>query len=98
MSAACAPATATSPAAVPRRRLFTVFISTSICCRGRRKWPFSVKFTKNLLYEKFTQGSGDRQRQRGTLNTPQCSFQPSVAETTHFVQGRCWALASAFFG
>src|SRR5262245_52085719 len=27
-------------------------------------------------------GTGDRQRQRGTLNTPQCSFQPGVAETT----------------
>src|SRR5215831_16397313 len=35
MSAACAPATAISPAVVPRRRLFTIFISTSICCRGR---------------------------------------------------------------
>src|SRR4029079_10219759 len=35
MWAACAPATATSPAAVPSRRLFTIFISTSICCRGR---------------------------------------------------------------
>src|SRR5262249_24595680 len=23
-------------------------------CRGRRKWPFSIKFTRNLLYEKFT--------------------------------------------
>src|SRR4029450_2222713 len=34
MSAACAPATATSPAAVPRRRLFTIFISTSICFVG----------------------------------------------------------------
>src|SRR5262245_11835078 len=40
MSAACAPATAISPAAVPRRRLFTIFISTS--------YPFSVKFTRNL--------------------------------------------------
>src|SRR4029078_9065854 len=35
MSAACGPATATRPAAVPSRRLFTIFISTSICCRGR---------------------------------------------------------------
>src|SRR5262249_35442016 len=35
MSAACAPATATTPAAVPRRRLFTIFISTSMCCLGR---------------------------------------------------------------
>ena len=35
MSAACAPATATSPAAVPRRRLFTIFvISTSISVLG----------------------------------------------------------------
>src|SRR5215813_10225298 len=81
MSAACASATATSPAAVPRRRLFTIFISPP--CRGRRKWPFSVKSTRNLLYEKFTWVTGDRQRQRGTLNTPQCSFQPRVAETTH---------------
>ena len=34
MSAACAPATATKPAAVPRRRLFTIFISTSIVILG----------------------------------------------------------------
>src|SRR6202043_2679424 len=31
-SAACAPATATRPAAEPRRRLFTIFIVTSIVC------------------------------------------------------------------
>src|ERR1700674_2241356 len=31
-SAACAPATATRPAAPPRSRLFTIFIVTSIVC------------------------------------------------------------------
>src|SRR5438309_11181251 len=32
-SAACAPATATKPAAEPRRRLLTIFIVTSNLCR-----------------------------------------------------------------
>src|SRR5262249_26070251 len=39
MSAACAPATTTSPAADPRGRLFTIFISTSICYPGRDRSP-----------------------------------------------------------
>src|SRR5438552_6387903 len=38
-SAACAPATATTPAAEPRRRLFTIFISTSKFRCGRVPSP-----------------------------------------------------------
>src|SRR5215813_12782022 len=53
MSAACAPATATSPAAVPRRRLFTIFISTPyvVVSAGNGLSALNLReiyFTKNL--------------------------------------------------
>src|SRR6516165_11300462 len=40
----------------------------------RRKWPFSIKFTKNLLYGKFTLVRGDRQRQRGIFESSALQF------------------------
>src|SRR5262245_20242275 len=41
MSAACAPATATNPAAVPRRRLFIIFVISQppSGCLGRDRFP-----------------------------------------------------------
>src|SRR6516225_8283273 len=67
-SAACAPATATSPAAVPRRRLFTIFIST--------------RFTRNLLYEKSTRCDRRQATTARHFKHSAVSFRPGVAETT----------------
>src|SRR3954454_10664163 len=43
-SAACAPTTATRPAALPRRRLFTIFILNlqNVVCRERVLYPSSA--------------------------------------------------------
>src|SRR5262249_2111669 len=49
---------------------------------GAGKWPFSVKFTRNLLYEKFTWVTGDGQGQRG-------HFEDKEATLMQFSAGCC---------